>query len=616
MAGTTKPDLTTSRVWANGATGGSITDPGTTKYGTGWILNEVPEFPDFNFLQQQFTQGLVYNNEQGINGWDTNTVYPVGAFVKGSDGFIYRALIQQNGNDPTSSPTNWTETQLGLKVNTLTTTTMTALTGLVAGRHIVETKEFSTGNGAGGIYDVVITGTTAGVNLPDARRIIVSIVDATICFVLRRSTPLNANQFDIQIAPADNTADIQAALDNLSSGPSGGAIISLQHNLNYNTSGAGLIVPPNIILDCNGALITYSGTGSAFTLGNSDSVLSFSPKLLNLNLKLSNKTSKGVRLRATRAAIVEGEIEGFTTVIDNTRTNIGLHIDGVNVSSFFNEISLRLNHVHEGFRIQTTGTVQSTDSYFRNCTVFGDQVLDNTSIGYNIGGGTVSNEGQGSVIFGGNVEKVNVGFLVGANAGSVTVDGVRIEIDITGTAWKFDFIDGCDPWNIKGVNGLGTTYMESASGIRNWDSAPHILLTDDAGSMRLGGFDAPLNAQRFLGLGGTTPSLQFDADSDFATLNRSGTEGTGRIFRQPGRGSGGFGAYDAIHGNSRGIGPGDYICGPSSTSGVYKITKGLDGATHFQVDPQNGRVFMIVPTSPVGLSAGDVWNNAGILTIV
>lgn len=206
MAGTTKPDLTTSRIWANGATGGDITDPGVPKYTTGWALKEVPTFPDFNFLQQQFTQGLVYNNEQGINGWDTNTVYPIGALVKGSDGFVYRAIVQQNGNDPTADTgANWGDTQLGVNLQTLTITTMSTLTGLVAGKTVVETMEYATGKDGFGVYDVISgTGTANGFN-------IIAHATLSFSFVLRLFDGIKAQALGII---GDGTTDDSSALTN------------------------------------------------------------------------------------------------------------------------------------------------------------------------------------------------------------------------------------------------------------------------------------------------------------------------------------------------------------------------------------------------------------------
>lgn len=105
---TSKPDLT--RIWASSAPSANVVDPDTTtpgKFVAGWTA-EVPPFEHFNFLQQLFTQGLVYNNEQGINQWDSSTTYPIGARTKGSNNKIYFSVLSQAANDPTSDDgTNW-----------------------------------------------------------------------------------------------------------------------------------------------------------------------------------------------------------------------------------------------------------------------------------------------------------------------------------------------------------------------------------------------------------------------------------------------------------------------------------------------------------------------------
>lgn len=105
---TSKPDLT--RVWANAAPGGNVIDPDTTqpgRYNSGWVV-EAPAMENFNFLQKSFTQGLAHFNEQGIGVWDAATTYPVDGLVKGSVGKVYKALVEQSNNDPTTdSGINW-----------------------------------------------------------------------------------------------------------------------------------------------------------------------------------------------------------------------------------------------------------------------------------------------------------------------------------------------------------------------------------------------------------------------------------------------------------------------------------------------------------------------------
>lgn len=113
---TQKPDLT--RVWANGAPPANVVDPDTTtpgKVNVGWQA-EVPPFEHFNFLQKWFTQGLAHFNEQGIGVWDIDTTYPIDGLAKGSDGKVYIAVSEQNGNNPTSDDgSNWKIwTNLGL----------------------------------------------------------------------------------------------------------------------------------------------------------------------------------------------------------------------------------------------------------------------------------------------------------------------------------------------------------------------------------------------------------------------------------------------------------------------------------------------------------------------
>lgn len=102
-----KPNLT--RVWADQAAGGDVVDPGDPKFDAGWLA-EIPTYQNFNFLQQLFTQGLAYLNQQGVGVWDTNTTYPaVFGLAKGStNGFIYQSVVEQAGNNPeTDDGTNW-----------------------------------------------------------------------------------------------------------------------------------------------------------------------------------------------------------------------------------------------------------------------------------------------------------------------------------------------------------------------------------------------------------------------------------------------------------------------------------------------------------------------------
>lgn len=130
---TLKPDLT--RVWADLAPATNVVDPDVTipgKFSEGWGA-EVPPFEHFNYLQKMSSQGLAHINEQGIPVWDENTVYPTEGIVKGSDGNIYIALLEQSGNTPVGDTINWGLLINKSGLNPKSRTEMKAITGLTAG---------------------------------------------------------------------------------------------------------------------------------------------------------------------------------------------------------------------------------------------------------------------------------------------------------------------------------------------------------------------------------------------------------------------------------------------------------------------------------------------------
>ena len=86
----------------------------------------------------------------------------------------------------TSIPSNAT-------LNYDTVSDMVNASGLSVG-DVAQTAEHSTGNGGGGTYNYVTVGTTPNVDLPNGDSIIVSTVDATKCFVLRKDSIFNTRQ--------------------------------------------------------------------------------------------------------------------------------------------------------------------------------------------------------------------------------------------------------------------------------------------------------------------------------------------------------------------------------------------------------------------------------------
>lgn len=208
---TAKP--TKYEIWAAGATGGNVIDPDVTtpgKFANGWIA-EVPAFEHFNFLQQLFTQGLVYNNEQGINEWDEDTVYPINGLVKGpTNGRIYKAQLEQGGNNPESDDgTNWIEN------SGVFTTVEKMLAGIRAsdiGKTVVWT-EYETGYGYEGGNSGIVEAHDAG-NTYDLGSLLRGTVDTNVCVRGLFKNGVNAMQFGASPAAsgAATRAAIQAAL--------------------------------------------------------------------------------------------------------------------------------------------------------------------------------------------------------------------------------------------------------------------------------------------------------------------------------------------------------------------------------------------------------------------
>ncbi len=88
-------------VWAQ--TGG-VTDPGDTKYSTGWVA-EIPTYQNFNFVLQNQSANLLALAEKGEFDWQNNIAYKPGTKVKGSDGIFYSCITPTTNNNPVNDST-------------------------------------------------------------------------------------------------------------------------------------------------------------------------------------------------------------------------------------------------------------------------------------------------------------------------------------------------------------------------------------------------------------------------------------------------------------------------------------------------------------------------------
>jgi len=101
---------------------------------------------------------------------------------------------------------------LNYTTNELTTSTMASNTSRTyAAGDVVQTAEFSTGSGGGGVYDVVLTSSVT----PNTYNIIVGVADATISFVLRELETIDIRTYGASpsATAVANSAIIQAVID-------------------------------------------------------------------------------------------------------------------------------------------------------------------------------------------------------------------------------------------------------------------------------------------------------------------------------------------------------------------------------------------------------------------
>lgn len=107
----------------------------SSDYQQGWqnaiITDKAPFLEEMNGVQYGFSKQLAYLFQQGMPEWDSGTTYYTNSRAMGSDGNIYKSLIDDNiGNNPiTDSGTNWVKDSssgAGMPVGTIFSHTCSA----------------------------------------------------------------------------------------------------------------------------------------------------------------------------------------------------------------------------------------------------------------------------------------------------------------------------------------------------------------------------------------------------------------------------------------------------------------------------------------------------------
>jgi len=94
-------------IWASS---GGVTDPGDTKYATGWV-SEIPSYQNFNFVLQAMSSNILSLAEKGTYNWEAGIDYEVGASVTESGEKFY-CITSNLGNAPSTDTTSsyWIKT--------------------------------------------------------------------------------------------------------------------------------------------------------------------------------------------------------------------------------------------------------------------------------------------------------------------------------------------------------------------------------------------------------------------------------------------------------------------------------------------------------------------------
>lgn len=93
-------------VWAEQ---GQKIKPDDSKILQGWVA-EIPPYQMFNWAEHRRDVAIAHINQHGIPTWDAITQYKTNkSYVQGSNGVIYRAVLDNVNRDPVTDTVYWKE---------------------------------------------------------------------------------------------------------------------------------------------------------------------------------------------------------------------------------------------------------------------------------------------------------------------------------------------------------------------------------------------------------------------------------------------------------------------------------------------------------------------------
>lgn len=301
----------------------------------------------------------------------------------------------------------------------------------------------------------------------------------------------------------DDTVAFQSAMDATPGGgrvyvPPGNYLISSTLQPNNGTLIEGLGAG-----DVEGSTLIFTGgSGACIQIGTSTVNLNYRNRVANLAILLHQKDSIGIEMRQTQGCILDNlYIEGDVSHGFGSRTNIGVAIDGLNASSYYNILTgVLCSHCHIGFKIYSTGTSYATQTTFVSCSAFGDYGLgDTTGIGMHFTRDPVVTpfigNGDGSAVLGGNFESYNVGIKI--EGGPVQVYGARME--------------ACSTYSVHLTNTSGRNHID-ANRLTN------------GGPIQNDGIPGSMNVIRESDMGGWRGFMRYSPTGSFQIDPGSGSE--------------------------------------------------------------------------------------------
>lgn len=366
---------------------------------------------------------------------------------------------------------------------------------------------------------------------------------------------------------------------------------------------SGITIPNSITLDANGSIIEYTGSGTAVTAGDRSDTLNYFTNFINFFIKLKNHAATGLKTLCTTKSHYKGTIEGHTVGITNTRTCVGVEINGGTASSFENVYEVLCNHLHKNFFItcdKTAAGHQPTMLTFLNCSANGDYYMtnqaDSNSWGWYFDDYSYGGMGDGTVFVGSNVEGCGGGVYFGDGSRGIDCN-LRWEISSwtdhptygTSNTRRVVFHPGSSDIHISGA-GLQIASMGVVNGgIEGFAAGRHFIKSDANGHSRECGNDTNITSGHPTKAWGYTDFF-LKKNTNISFVTKDNDTGTGSIFMQPGSGSGAHGAYWHLFAQAHATNPGSFLCGIGAGSGGrFAVTNGLGGSEYITIDTTSTR---------------------------